>query len=149
MANVETASTIFDEARDIARGSMWAYLATSRGGQATVRPVHPIWEGDTLWVATGADSPKVRHVRANPRVELFWHLTDAVRHLTVTGTAACIDAPAEKHRLWDLFDYDLSAYWPDGADSEQYLLLHIQPTRVECSSLVEMGSGIPARVWRA
>ena len=143
------ANAILDEARDIAGQSSWAYLATARADQPTVRPIHPLWEGDVVWVATGIDSPKVRHVQGNAHVELFWHLTDALRHLTVTGTAECVTDQAEKSRMWDVFDYDLSAYWPDGPTSDKYALLKITPTRVECWSLPEMGGGTAPRVWRA
>lgn len=140
---------VFDEARDIAGGSAWAYLATCRGTQPTVRPVHPLWDDGVVWIATSTDSPKMRHVGANAQVELFWHLTDALRHLTVTGTAECVTDSGEKQRLWDLFDYDLAAYWPEGPDSPTYGLMKVTPTRVECWSLPEMGSGTPGRVWRA
>ncbi len=142
-------NTVLDEAREIAGQSAWAYLATARGDQPAVRPIHPTWDGDTVWIAAGTHSPKMRHIQANAKVALFWHLTDALRHLTVTGTAECVTDAAEKRRLWDVFDYDLSAYFPDGPDSPDYALIKVAPTRVECWSLPEMGGGTPARVWRA
>ena len=142
-------NAVLAEAREIAGASMWAYLATSRGDQVTLRPVHPQWENGSIWIATAAHSSKMRHIRTNPKVALFWHLTDALRHLSVTGTADCVTDAAEKRRMWDVFDYDLGVYFPDGPDSEDYVLLRVRPTRVECWGLGEMGGGTPARVWRA
>lgn len=143
------ANTVLDEAREIAAGTPWAYLATCRRDQPTVRPIHPLWDDGGIWIASGPDSPKMRQIRANPKVSLFWHLTDALKHLTVTGTAASVTDPDEKRRLWDAFDYDLAQYFPDGPDSPDYGLMHITPTRVECWSLPEMGANVPARVWHA
>lgn len=142
-------NAVLDEARAIAGETMWAYLATTRGDQPVVRPVHPMWEGDVLWIATGPDSPKAKQIRRNPKVALFWHLTEKLQHLTVLGAGEVVTDVGEKLRLWDLFDYDLSAYIPEGPESPAYALLKIVPTFVECWALPEMGAGTPPRRWRA
>ncbi|MDX1648517.1 MAG: hypothetical protein R3263_01565, partial [Myxococcota bacterium] len=48
------------------RRAVWAALAPVDEGAPRVRLVHPTWEDDVLWVATFADSPKVRQLRARP-----------------------------------------------------------------------------------
>ena len=107
-----------------------------------------MWEGDALWIAATTGSPKMRDVAGDSRVELFWHLTDALRHLTITGTAELVTDPAEKTRMWDVFDIDLGEYYR-GPEDEDYGLMKITPRRIECWSLLEMRSGIGPRVWKA
>ena len=85
--------------RDNAGKVTWAYLATADGTQPKVRVVHPAWEGDKLWVATGRTSAKARHVEKNPKVELFYQVGPEIIHITVTGDACFIDEPKEKERV--------------------------------------------------
>ncbi len=58
--------------------SPWAHLATvGADGKPDVVPVHPCWEGDTLWVMGGSASVKARNIAANPNVALHWQVTEA------------------------------------------------------------------------
>jgi general stress protein 26 len=72
-------------------------------------------------------------------------------HLTVTGKASFVEDPAEKKRIWNgkIFDYDLAQFWPGGAESKDFGLMLITPSRVEVTSLAEMSQGKPPQVWRA
>ena len=53
---------------------------------------------------------------------------------------------AEKKRVWDVIDYDLSQFWPGGPTDPNYALVRIDPTRVELS---KMFGSQDVRVWRA
>jgi len=44
-------------------------LATAEGGHPRVRPVTLINYDDKLWIATGANSAKVKEMRGNPNIE--------------------------------------------------------------------------------
>lgn len=140
---------IMKEARDISRATEWAYLATSRRGQPTIRPIRVAWDSNAVWVACNADSPKMRHIAKDERVELFFHLTEALRHLTVTGTAEAVTDPADKKRVWGVFDFDLRGYYPAGPSDSNFGLMKITPSRIECWSLGEMRQGRPGRVWKS
>jgi general stress protein 26 len=98
--------------------SPWAHLATvGADGLPDVVPVHPCWEGDTLWVMCGTESVKVRNVAANPNVALHWQVTEQGDGLEVWGTAALFDDLDTKRRLWNgVFDYDLNLFAPGGPD---------------------------------
>jgi len=143
--------SIWNKAREIAAKATWAYLATANSDQPKVRVVHPAIEGERVWVATGAASPKARHVAKNPKVELFYQVGPDMVHLTVTGKASFVEDPAEKKRIWNgkIFDYDLAQFWPGGAESKDFGLMLITPSRVEVTSLAEMSQGKPPQVWRA
>lgn len=143
-------SKILDKAHAVASKATWAYLATAKGDQPKVRVVHPAFEGHRVWVATGRASAKARHIDRNPKVELFYQVAQDMVHLTVTGRARFIEDVAEKKRVWDskIFDYDLSQFFPGGAESKDFGLMLIEPDRIELTSLADMMSGKPAEVWR-
>src|SRR5713226_3746726 len=102
-------SSFWTKVHAVAAKATWAYLATADGNQPRVRVVHPAWEGEKLWIATGRKSPKARHIERNPKVELFYTVGSEFTHLTVTGSARFIDDLAEKKRIWNskIFDYEL------------------------------------------
>jgi general stress protein 26 len=135
----------------VASKSTWAYLATTIGNQPKVRVVHPAFEGERVWVATGRKSAKARQIAKNSKVELFYQIGAEMVHLTVTGNARFVEDAAEKKRIWDgkVFDYDLSQFWPAGPGSDDFGLMLITPARVELTSLAEMTTGKKPEVWRS
>ncbi|MDP6977632.1 MAG: hypothetical protein QF570_03390 [Myxococcota bacterium] len=66
--------------------------------------------------------------------------------LMVRGTAELISDEAEKKRVWDVLDYDLSNFWSGGPTDPNYTAVRITPTRVELS---KMFGSMDKRVWRA
>ena len=112
--------------------SPWAHLATvGADGTPDVTPVHPCWEGDTLWAMVFDGSVKVRNTVENPNVALHWQVTEAGDGVEVWGTASVHGDLETKRRLWDgVFDYDLNAFAPGGPDdSPQVAFLAVHPTR--------------------
>ncbi len=92
-------SKFWDKARAAAAKATWAYLATADGAQPKVRVVHPAFEGERVWIATGRSSAKARHIGKNPRVELFYQIGAEMVHLTVTGKAKFVYlGQKEKHQ---------------------------------------------------
>ena len=144
-------SKFWDKVHAAAAKATWAYLATVNGTQPKVRVVHPAFEGERVWVATGRASAKAGHVDKNPKVELFYQIGADMVHLTVTGTAKFVEDLTEKKRIWNgkVFDYDLSQFWPAGPESKDFGLMLITPDRVELTSLPEMMTGKKPEVWRA
>jgi general stress protein 26 len=143
-------SKFWEKAHAVAAKATWAYLATAKSDQPKVRVVHPAFEGERVWVATGRTSAKAGHIEKNPKVELFYQLGPEMIHLTVTGKARFVEDLAEKKRIWNgkVFDYDLAQFWPSGPESKDFGLMLIEPERVELTSLGEMTAGKPAEVWR-
>jgi general stress protein 26 len=143
-------ASFWQKAREVSAKATWAYLATADGDQPKVRVVHPAIEGERVWIATGTSSPKARHIRKNPRVELFYQIGPDMTHLTITGRARFIEDAAEKKRVWNgkVFDYELGQFWPEGAESSEFALMLIEPERVELTSLADMSQGKKPSVWR-
>jgi general stress protein 26 len=144
-------SSFWTKVHAAAAKATWAYLATTDGNQPKVRVVHPAFEGERVWIATGRASAKARHVDKNPKVELFYQIGAEMVHLTVTGSARFVEDLAEKKRIWNgkVFDYDLSQFWPAGPEAADFGLMLITPTRVELTSLPEMMTGKKPEVWRS
>ncbi len=112
--------------------SPWAHLASVRGdGSPDVVPVHPCWEGDTIWIMVGRDSVKTRNVSGNDRVALHWQVTESGDGVEVWGRATIHDDLPTKRRLWNgVFDYDLNAFAPGGPDgSPDTVFMKVQVTR--------------------
>ena len=55
----------------------WAHIATVSGsGTPYVTPVHPCWEGETLWIMVGVNSVKSKNIADSPSVSLHWQVSE-------------------------------------------------------------------------
>ena len=61
----------FSDVEAAAKKAIWCALATVDGNAPRVRMVHPTWEGDVLWVATGPTTPKATQIQANGEVDVI------------------------------------------------------------------------------
>jgi general stress protein 26 len=143
----------FDEVRAVASKAGRAYLATIANGKPVVRVVFPAFEGRKIWIATSRASAKMRQLVRDPNVALFWEAgaSRPAAHLMVSGTAAIVDDPAEKKRVWEakLFGYNLAEFWPGGPASTDLSLLAVNPQRIELGWQPAMWQGAGPRVWKA
>jgi len=139
-------AAFFADVEAAAKKAIWCALATVSGTEPRVRMVHPTWEGDVLWVATGPETAKAKEIQNNGAVDVQFQVApDDFVHLMVRGNATVLTDLATKERVWDVMDYDLAQFWPGGASSDEYCLLKIEPSRVELS---EMFGTTNKRVWR-
>lgn len=147
MARVSQAdrAAFFEAVEAASKKAVWAAIATVDGDAARVRIVHPTWEGETLWFATGTGSPKHRQIERNGKVELQYQVAPpGFVHVCVRGRAQVVTDAAEKRRVWDVIDYDLGQFWPGGPTDPSYTLVRIDPDRVELSELFGSKN---KRVW--
>ena len=82
-----------------------------------------------VWFGTNPDSRKVAHIRADPRVALYYFDRPSISYVTIHGTARLVDDPAEKAARWK---EDWAAFYPDR--DESYMLIEVTPTRIEVVS---------------
>jgi general stress protein 26 len=113
--------------------SLHAYLATCDGDQPRVRPVSPIVEEDmSIWITTYRTSRKVKQIRENPNICLaFVEQPNGDKAAIVIGEARIIPDIEEKKRVWNLANFDLSEYFPNGPASKEFCLLKIIVKRIE------------------
>jgi general stress protein 26 len=126
--------------------AVWCAIATVDANEPRVRIVHPTWDGEVLWFATGPESPKAQQMRANSNVDIQYQVAppDFI-HVMVRGTAELISDQATKDHAWEAIDYDLTAFGSTGPDDPNFMPVRITPTRVELS---EMFGSTNKRVWR-
>ena len=110
-----------------------AYLATCQGRQPVVRSISPILdERMNIWIATFATSRKVKQIRRNPKICLYFVAQpNGNRGACVLGRAVITKSPRVKQRAWAAAHYDLSGYFPAGPASKAFCLLKIVPRIVE------------------
>ena len=144
--NASEKEAFFKEVDEACKKAIWCAVATVNGDEPRVRLVHPTWDGDVLWFATGPDTPKAKQLRENPNVDVQYQVAppDFI-HILVRGTAELVTDPATKQHAWDTIDYDLTQFGATGPDDPNFLPVKIAPTRVELS---EMFGSTNKRVWR-
>ena len=130
---------------------VWCNLTTiDRQGRPRSRMIHPIWEGNTGWIATGRQSFKAKHLADNPFVSLTYWDPDH-EQVYAECHAEWADDAETKQRVWDLYGstppplgYDLTMFWPEPT-AESYGVMKLIPWRVELSSLADMAN---PKIWR-
>jgi len=137
----------FNTVDEACKKAVWCAVATVADDEPRVRIVHPTWEGDVLWFATGPTSPKAQQLRQNSSVDIQYQVAppDFV-HVMVRGTAELVSDEATKKHAWDAIDYDLTQFGSTGPEDPNFLPVKITPTRVELS---EMFGSMNKKVWRA
>ena len=135
----------FATVEEASKKAIWCALGSVERGEPRVRMVHPTWEGETRWVATGTTSPKLKQIRADDRVDVQFQVAppDFV-HVLVRGRAEIVGDEAEKKRVWDVIDYDLGQFWSGGPTDPNYTLVRVAPERVELS---KMFGSMDKQVW--
>ena len=148
MADVtpEEKDAFFEEVGKASAAAVWCAWATQSKSGPRVRMVHPTWEGDVLWIATGKSTAKARQLAEDPAVDIQWQVAppDFV-HVMVSGTAELLDDPATREHVWKVMDYDLNDFWPEGPETEDFVAIKITPHRVELS---KMFGTVDKKVWR-
>ena len=137
----------FRDVDEYARSATWCALATEHRGEPRVRMVHPTWEGETLWLATGPETLKAKQMATNPVVDIQYQVAppDFI-HLMIRGRAPLISDDAVREHVWNnVMDYDLAQFWPEGPTDPNYVAVRIDPDRVELS---KMFGTMDKRVWR-
>lgn len=141
--------TLTDVIEAATGASPWAHLATvGADGEPDVVPVHPCWEGETMWVMVGIDSVKARNIAHNPKVALHWQVSEVGDGVEVWGAAELYSDLDTKRRMWDgVFDYDLNLFSPGGPEgSPDTGFLAVTPERAMV--MLQYGAGGIKR-WRA
>lgn len=131
---------------------VWCTFTTiDRADRPRSRIMHPIWEGSQGWVATGRHTLKAKHIARNPWVSLCYWDPDH-NQAYVDCKAEWADDAETRERVWHLYNetpppmgYDLSTFWPDGPDHENFGVLKLTPWRIELSSLSNLND---SKVWR-
>ncbi len=135
----------FEDVNAAAKKAIWSALATVSNGEPRVRMVHPTWEGDALWFATGPGTPKAKQIAKQPIIDIQFQVAPPeFVHLLARGKATIYADQETKNHAWEVIDYDLAQFWADGPTSPDFVAIKLVPDRVELS---EMFGTVNKRVW--
>lgn len=148
---VENFSVIAEEFDRRIKKIVWCTFTTiDRQGRPRSRMIHPIWDGNTGWIATGRQSFKAKHIAEHEFVSLTYWDPDH-EQIYAECKAEWVDDNETKQKVWDLYGstpeplgYDLTMFWPEPTH-ESYGVLKLTPWRIELSSLADMAN---PKVWR-
>ncbi len=121
--------TIISAAREIIAETTYCGLVTvDSTGQPQVRTMNPFPPGDDLiiWFATSRNSRKVKEIRDNPKVSVYFadHV-NAKGYVNIAGTAEILD---DKELLIKM----KRGYWEGLPDWQNiFVLIKIQPVTLE------------------
>ncbi len=122
-----------------------AFITVDEKGLPQVRTVNPFppEEDMTVWFATGKQTRKVREIKANPNVAMYYaDHGKATGYVQLSGKAVLVDdkAEIERHRR---------AYWTQAFPNDRNLVLvKIVPARLD---VIDYAAGVTADTvtWRS
>ncbi len=131
-------------AREIMATARYAALITTgangRINARTMDPFPPTAEME-IWFGTNPRSRKVRELRRNPRVTIYYVDPVAQAYVSIQGTARLVNDPGEKARRWK------DEWQPFYSDREKsYLLIAVRPERLELINVKTGLTGDP-KTW--
>ena len=124
-------------AREIMTTTRYCALITADGrGRSDVRAMDALApdENMAVWLGTNPLSRKVREIRRDPRVTLYYFDREGQAYVTLQGLARVVTDPAEKLKHWK---EDWKGFYPDRGKS--YAVIEVRPIRLE---VVNVKTGI-------
>lgn len=135
-AQVTYAHRVFDTALKLLRNNPYGFLTTVHDGRPCSRLVqHLSVEDDaTLWIGTSPVSRKAGQLAANPEVLYAVEDRGDLAYVVVYGAARLVDDLDERRRLWDP---GAIAFFPDGPEGDDFVLIRLVPRRIELMSFAD------------
>ena len=138
MAQDSDIEALLDVGRQIMTAAGCASLITiDEAGLPSTRPVRTFPSDDELTkitIPSDSNSRKTVQAQNNSRVILSYVDTPTRGYVTVIGNAELNDRLEDKKAIWvDPF----LAFWPDGPESDSYLLIDVTPKRIEMRSYTQ------------
>lgn len=78
----------------------------------------------TVYLSTSSASDKVREIRANPAVSVYYCDPNSYHGVTIAGRAEVLSDPELKKALWS---EDWRVYWPEGDRDPDYVVVRLKP----------------------
>lgn len=112
------------------------FISQDKMGRSNARIMQPFEpeEDMTIFFGTSPKSRKVHEIKTNPNVTLAYYDPEEIAYVTLIGKAK-----VEKniHNHWDRWHETWKRYFPEGPESEDYVLLEFLPSRIEILSFTE------------
>jgi len=132
-----TPGVVFEVAQMTIQAADYSFLITlNPAGYASSRLMqHFPPEADlTIWFGASPVSRKVREIQHNPRATVSFLPATEPAYVTLVGTAQIETDLALRQRYWR---DDWIAFWPAGAQGDDYVLIKFVPTRIEVMNFTQ------------
>jgi general stress protein 26 len=111
--------------------------------QARTMSVFPIEDNMVIWLGTSTRSRKVKQIKNNPNVMVYYYDTKGHSYVSIAGKARLVNDPEKKAHYWNK---GWTRYYPD--PEKDYILIEVTPKRLEiCSYKYKLfwdSKGLPA-----
>lgn len=122
-------SRLIASARELMATARYCALITiDARGRAQVRTMDPFPPDESMvvWLGTNPKSRKVREIRRNPRVALYYFDSASQGYVSISGLARIVDDPKEKSRHWK---EEWKGFYLDR--DKGYVLIAVTPEKLE------------------
>lgn len=122
-------------------------ISVDESGKPQARTMSPFppEENMTIWLGTNPRSRKVKQIRNNPNVMVYYYDTKSFSYVSVAGQARIVNDPEKRAHYWK---ESWTQFYPD--PEKDYTLIEVTPKRLEiCSFKYKLfwdSSGKPAFV---
>ena len=86
-------------------------------------------DGMVIWFGTNPNTRKVKQIKNNPNVAVFYYDTKGMSYVSINGKAELVNDPAEKEKHWKSY---WKRYYPDR--DKDMILIKVVPERMEVVS---------------
>ena len=127
----------------ITNAGICTLITLNEDGLPMARAMDPFLpESDfTVWFGTNPKSRKVKQIKNNPIVTLYYLDKDASGYVVIHGRAELVNEPSEKEKHWKT---EWQAFYPN--KTEDYLLIKVVPNWMEVLSTTHGITGDP-KTW--
>lgn len=77
-----------------------------------------------VYFTTNTSSPKIEHIRRNPKVSIYYCKASEFRGLMLSGEMAIVTNRAEKEKVWQK---GWEMYYPGGVNDPDHTVLRLRP----------------------
>lgn len=135
--------TIEEDLLQLARTTMleagYCFLITQdKMGRANARIMQPFEPENNMTVLFGTSprSRKVQEILKNPDVTLAYFDPGEITYVTLIGTAKI---EKDIHHHWSRWGERMNTFFPEGPESEDYIMIEFVPSRIEILSFTHAG----------
>jgi len=121
--------TLITAAKELMSAARYCALITlDETGHPQARTMDPFLPEEDLvvWLGTNAHSRKVKEIRNNPKVALYYQAPNGAGYVVIKGYAHIIDEPQKKLKYWKK---EWERFYPD--KKAAYTLIKVIPARLE------------------
>ena len=138
--------TLLSAARDIINDAgVCALITLDEGGLPSTRVMDPFLPEDdfTVWLGTNPHSRKVKQIKSNSKVTLYYLDKNSSGYVVIQGSAKLVNDQASKDKWWKT---EWEAFYPNRTDA--YLLIKVSAEWMEVVSYKHNIIGDPT-TWEA